>query len=63
MLALLLGHTAMLGLAMGIEAFYQRHWWVVLALIAASSATAEERRRFRTVPLDRRLYACERKDC
>lgn len=35
-LALLLGHTAMFGLAMGIEAFYQRHWWLVLGLIASS---------------------------
>jgi hypothetical protein len=35
-LASLLGHIAMLGLAMGIEAFYQRHWWLVLALIASS---------------------------
>ena len=39
-LSLLLGHTAMLGLAMGIEAFYQRHWWVVLALIASSYSLA-----------------------
>ncbi len=37
MLALLLGHTAMFGLAMGIEAFYQRHWWMILALIASCS--------------------------
>ena len=35
-LALLLAHTAMFGLAMGIEAFYQRHWWLVFGLIAAS---------------------------
>lgn len=35
-LALLLAHTAMFGLSMGIEAFYQRQWWVVLALIASS---------------------------
>jgi O-antigen ligase len=35
-LALLLGHTAMFGLAMGIEAFYQRHWWLVFGLIASS---------------------------
>jgi putative inorganic carbon (hco3(-)) transporter len=35
-LALILAHTAMFGLAMGIEAFYQRHWWVVLGLIASS---------------------------
>lgn len=36
-LALLLAHTAMIGLAMGIEAFYQREWWLVMALIASSS--------------------------
>ena len=35
-LALLLAHTAMFGLAMGIEAFYQRHWWLVFGLIASS---------------------------
>jgi hypothetical protein len=35
-LSLLLAHTAMFGLAMGIEAFYQRQWWVVLALIAST---------------------------
>jgi putative inorganic carbon (hco3(-)) transporter len=34
-LALLLAHAAMIGVAMGIEAFYQRHWWLVMALIAA----------------------------
>jgi putative inorganic carbon (hco3(-)) transporter len=35
-LSLLLAHTAMFGLAMGIEAFYQRHWWLVMGLIGAS---------------------------
>jgi putative inorganic carbon (HCO3(-)) transporter len=35
-LALLMAHVAMFGLAMGIEAFYQRQWWMVLALIASS---------------------------
>jgi O-antigen ligase len=35
-LALFLAHTAMVGVAMGIEAFYQRHWWLVLALIASA---------------------------
>jgi len=35
-LALLLAQTAMVGLAMGIEAFYQRHWWLVFGLIASS---------------------------
>jgi putative inorganic carbon (hco3(-)) transporter len=39
-LALLLAHTSMLGLAMGIEAFYQRHWWLVFALIASSYSLA-----------------------
>lgn len=34
-LALLLAHVAMLGLSLGIEAFYQRHWWLVFALIAS----------------------------
>ncbi len=35
-LAVLAAHAAMLGLAMGIEAFYQRQWWVIFALIASS---------------------------
>ena len=35
-LALFIAHTAMVGVAMGIEAFYQRHWWLVLALIASA---------------------------
>ena len=35
-LALLLAHTTMSGVAMGIEAFYQRHWWFVFALIASA---------------------------
>jgi O-antigen ligase len=49
--ALLVGHTAMTGLAMGIEAFYQRHWWVILALIASSAEIA--RRRVRVRPTER----------
>ena len=39
-LALLLGHVSMFGVAMGIEAFYQRHWWVIFALIASSYSIA-----------------------
>ena len=35
-LSILLAHMAMFGLAMGIEAFYQRHWWLVMGLIASS---------------------------
>jgi O-antigen ligase len=42
-LGVLAGHAAMLGLAMGIEAFYQRHWWLVFALIAASYALVRRR--------------------
>jgi hypothetical protein len=39
-LALLLAHAAMLGVAMGIEAFYQRHWWLIFSLIASSYSLA-----------------------
>lgn len=42
-LGLLLAHAAMLGLAMGIEAFYQRHWWLVFGLIASSYSLALRR--------------------
>jgi putative inorganic carbon (hco3(-)) transporter len=42
-LALLLAHTSMLGLAMGIEAFYQRHWWMVFGLIASGYSVALHR--------------------
>ena len=42
--ALLIGHIAMLSLGMGIEAFYQRHWWLVMALIASSYHIATRRK-------------------
>jgi hypothetical protein len=32
---LVLSHIAMAGLSIGIEAFYQRHWWLVMGAIAA----------------------------
>ena len=35
-LSLLLAFAAMVGVAMGIEAFYQRHFWLIFALIASS---------------------------
>jgi len=35
---LLIAHLAMLGLSLGIEALYQRSWWVVMALLNASWA-------------------------
>ncbi|WP_127583427.1 O-antigen ligase family protein [Paenibacillus koleovorans] len=34
-LGLLLGHAAMIGLSMGIEALYQRYWWFLMAMNAA----------------------------
>jgi putative inorganic carbon (hco3(-)) transporter len=42
-LALLLANAAMFGLAMGIEAFYQRHWWLVFGLIASVYSLALRR--------------------
>jgi O-antigen ligase len=42
-LALMLAHAGMFGLAMGIEAFYQRHWWVVLGLIGSVYALTQKR--------------------
>jgi len=42
-----MGHTVMLGLSMGIEAFYQRHWWVVFALIASCFAIGRRQARMR----------------
>lgn len=44
LLGLLLAHVAMIGLSMGIEATYQRHWWVVLAMIAAAAESANGKR-------------------
>lgn len=37
-LALLGGHAVLVGVSMGIEAFYQRHWWLVLAAAGAAYA-------------------------
>jgi putative inorganic carbon (hco3(-)) transporter len=33
--ALAAAHAGMLGVSVGIEALYQRHWWLVMAMIAA----------------------------
>lgn len=33
---LLMAHLAMIGFSLGIEAFYQRYWWVVMAMLSAS---------------------------
>jgi putative inorganic carbon (hco3(-)) transporter len=37
---LLMAHLAMLGFSLGIEASYQRYWWVILALLSASYSAA-----------------------
>ena len=36
--SLFAGQIVMLALSMGIEAFYQRHWWMTMALIGAARA-------------------------
>ena len=42
MLATAMAHISLLGLMMGIEGFYQRHWWMVLALIASGYMNARK---------------------
>jgi O-antigen ligase len=37
---LLLAHLSMMGFSLGIEAFYQRHWWVIMAMLSAACAAA-----------------------
>ncbi|HWY49788.1 MAG TPA: O-antigen ligase family protein [Bryobacteraceae bacterium] len=58
-LALFLAHAAMVGVAMGIEAFYQRHWWLVLALIASGYTLAlrTDRCQRRDLEVVARVYA------
>ena len=41
-LGLGLAHFAMLGFSVGVEAFYQRHWWFIIALITGWYATEWE---------------------
>jgi O-antigen ligase len=41
---LLGGHLAMIGISMGNEALYQRHWWLVMALIALAYMAARRHR-------------------
>ncbi|MBW0110416.1 O-antigen ligase family protein [Pseudonocardia sp. KRD-182] len=43
LLALLGGHALMCGLSFGIEAFYQRHWWLLLAVAGACFDMARTR--------------------
>jgi O-antigen ligase len=37
---LIAAHLAMLGISLGIEATYQRHWWLVMSLLGASYTLA-----------------------
>jgi len=39
---LLLAHLSMMGFSLGIEAFYQRYWWVIMALLSAAHAAARQ---------------------
>src|SRR5579884_188531 len=43
MVGLLGAHAGMLGLSTGIEALYQRHWWLIMAMIGASRAITKKR--------------------
>lgn len=40
LVALLCGHTVMVGVSVGIEAFYQRHWWLVFAAAGVATVLA-----------------------
>ncbi|HEX5432346.1 MAG TPA: O-antigen ligase family protein [Bryobacteraceae bacterium] len=50
-------HAAMFGLSTGIEAFYQRHWWMAMGLIAAARAICLERREAPATPARRAASA------
>lgn len=41
-IGLLLAHLAMLGLSLGIEALYQRHWWFIMSIIAIAWTIGRE---------------------
>lgn len=47
-LGLLLGHIAMLALSFGIDAFYQRPWWLLFALIGSAQAILRRNRQMIT---------------
>lgn len=46
-LGLVSAHAGMIGVSMGIEALYQRSWWLCLALIACSSSAILARNQYR----------------
>jgi putative inorganic carbon (HCO3(-)) transporter len=49
---LIIGHCAMIGLSMGIEALYQRHWWFVMAALGAAIAVSRRERLMRSVSVN-----------
>jgi hypothetical protein len=40
LLGLAMAHVSMLGLSVGVEALYQRHWWLAAAMLVAASSSA-----------------------
>lgn len=40
--SLIIAHLSMVAVSMGIEAFYQRHWWLAMALLGACHAVSRE---------------------
>ncbi|HLH44891.1 MAG TPA: O-antigen ligase family protein [Bryobacteraceae bacterium] len=57
-LSLLLAHAAMVGVAMGIEAFYQRHLWLICALIASSHCLTLRPENYRLCESEVLAHAC-----
>ena len=45
-LGLILAHVVMLGFSLGIEALYQRHWWLVMALIGSSYVLVKQHKEY-----------------
>jgi O-antigen ligase len=48
---LMCAHVGMWGVSFGIEAFYQRHWWMAMALLASAPVPVVLRRVRRAAPL------------
>jgi putative inorganic carbon (hco3(-)) transporter len=48
-LGVLVAQMSMLTLSFGIDAFYQRQWWLIMALIGACNSIVRASRRFRVV--------------
>lgn len=55
-LALVCAHLCMIGVSIGSEALYERHWWLVMSLLASTLAVARKSRRF---SITRRRGSCQ----